>query len=313
MRGINFKQLDLNLLVVFDAILREQNVARAAEYLNLTPSAVSHALRRLRSQLQDELFIRDGRKMIPTAKAIRIGESLPRLLKQIEYTLTEQEEFDPQHTPRTFKLAAPDFIAPVVPLLIADLANSPNIKLELVPYASSAVKDLTNGSIDIVIAPSVIKSEGIIAEPLGSWSWSVFARENHPALDDWSIESWASYPHLKVSTGVAKGDGPIDKIASKLGIHRTISTIIPSFVMAPLILAKTDMLLTVPALAIDDSSFSFNLERRDTPFDIAPLNLCVYRSALVADDAGIQWMIDQVAKVFSQTHGKAGSAKTAKI
>ncbi|PML80398.1 LysR family transcriptional regulator [Enterovibrio norvegicus] len=302
MNNINIKHIDLNLLVVFDVMLSERNVARAAEKLNLTPSAVSHALRRLREQLNDELFVRDGRKMIATARALRIGESLPRLLKQIELTLTEQKEFNPQETPRTFRLSAPDFIAPILPQLLVELATTPNIKLQLVPFSSSAVQDLINGSTDILIASNAIKENGVIAGQLGCWPWLVFGRENHPAFEQWSIERWANYPHLKVGTDVVKGDGPIDQLAAKRGIDRTISTVIPSFLMAPAILADTDMLLTVPSLAIDDRHFAFNLENRAAPFDIPALTLSVYRSALVADDPGIQWMIDKVIAVFAKVH-----------
>ena len=94
-QNIDLSRVDLNLLVVLDVLLRERSVAQAAAKLNLTPSAISHALRRLRDLFQNELLVRDGRRMVPTKRAIELSDTLPRVLNQVARTLSNPAPFDP--------------------------------------------------------------------------------------------------------------------------------------------------------------------------------------------------------------------------
>ena len=112
MSEIHLWDIDLNLLVVLEVLLQERSVTRAAERLHRTQSAISHALARLREVFGDELLVRDGRQMRPTARAEALAESLPRVLDLLRRTLSKPEAFDARSTTRTFRLAAPDFVAP---------------------------------------------------------------------------------------------------------------------------------------------------------------------------------------------------------
>ncbi|MFT7461012.1 MAG: DNA-binding transcriptional LysR family regulator, partial [Planctomycetota bacterium] len=108
-------KIDLNLLVVLNVLLREKSVGRTAERLNLTPSAVSHSLKRLRLLFENELLVRDGRRMVPTARGLSLAQTLPSLLSQVEKTLAAPEPFDPSISTRSFRLAAPDFVSSLLP------------------------------------------------------------------------------------------------------------------------------------------------------------------------------------------------------
>ncbi len=130
MNGIQLKQMDLNLLIVLDVLLQERSVTRTAGLLHLTPSAVSHALKRLRDLFSDELLVRDGRRMRPTVRAEGLAETLPRVLQQLERTIAGPEPFRPGTSTRTFRLAAPDFIAPLVPSLLQEVGNAaPGVRI----------------------------------------------------------------------------------------------------------------------------------------------------------------------------------------
>ena len=154
MSGIQLMEIDLNLLVVLDVLLREQSVTRAAGRLGRTPSAVSHALSRLRQLLGDELLVRDGRRMRLTARAEGLAETLPRALQQLARTIEDPEPFRPATSTRTLRLAAPDFIAPLVPHLLQDVGNvAPGVRVELAPLASGAVRELTEGRCDALVGP----------------------------------------------------------------------------------------------------------------------------------------------------------------
>ena len=154
MNTVQLKDVDLNLLVVLDELLRERSVTRAAERLDLTPSAVSHALRRLRELFDDELLLRDGRRMRPTSRAVELAETLPRLLQQVSRTIAAPEAFDPATSVRTFRLAAPDFTAALVPSLLRDVQRAaPGVRVELAPYSATSFRELADGRSDALVAP----------------------------------------------------------------------------------------------------------------------------------------------------------------
>ena len=295
MSEIHLRAVDLNLLVVLDVLLRERSVTRAAERLHLTRSAVSHALGRLRGLFGDELLVRDGRRMRPTVRAQGLAETLPRVLQQLERTLAGPEPFRPGTATRTFRLAAPDFIAPLVPHLLRDVGEAaPGVRVELAPFSSAAVRELAEGRHDALIAPSAIQNEGLRGRPLGSWSWAVYGRAGHPAFDDWSLGAWAECPHLQIRTSVLRGQGPIDRRSAELGIRRVVGAVVPHFTMAAPILSQTDLLLTVPAMIMSSAAGHYGLERRAVPFDLPPMGLSLFRSAAMGDEPGVRWFLERV-------------------
>ena len=302
MNMIQLKDVDLNLLVVLDALLQERSVTRAAERLHLTPSAVSHALKRLRELFDDELLLRDGRRMRPTVRAEGLGETLPRLLAQVARTIEAPEAFDPTTSARTFRMAAPDFIAPLMPSLLRDIhAAGPAIKVELAPYGATSIRDLADGRYDALVANAAADSPDLRCEPLGTWPRVVYGRAGHPAFDDWSLAAWAAYPHLQVRTSVLEGKGPTDHRAAELGIQRDVRAVVPHFSMAAPLLAGTDLLLTVPSIAMDAAAETYNLDRRDPPFDIPPTGLSLFRNAAAGDEPGVRWFLGRVAAAFATT------------
>ncbi|MGX9355575.1 LysR family transcriptional regulator [Roseobacteraceae bacterium S113] len=289
-------KIDLNLLVVLDVLLREKSVARTADRLNLTSSAVSHALKRLRVLFGNELLVRDGRRMVPTARAESLAESLPSLLSQIEHVLEAPEPFDPASSNRTFRLAAPDFITSLLPHLLKLVSkDAPGVRVDLAAYSPAAVLDMSQGRFDALIAPSFKQKDDLRGTPIGAWPWTVYGRKNHPAFSNWSIETWGHFPHLQVSAYAPSGRGPIDRSAIEKGISRQIGAVVTSFSMAAPVLAQTDMLLSVPSIAMDDAAQVYGLERRAVPFDLKPLELTLFRSATTGDQPEIRWFHEHVA------------------
>ena len=304
MNDIQLHHVDLNLLVVLDVLLEERSVTRAADRLDLTPSAVSHALKRLRKLFNDELLLRDGRRMRPTVRAEALAETLPRVLQQLARTIAAPEPFNPASATRTFRLSAPDFIAPLLPSLLQDVqGKAPGVRVELAPYSPAAVRELAEGSCDALIAPDGIRDEDLRRRPLGTWPWAVYGRAGHPAFANWSVAAWAGYPHLRVHTSGLRGRGPIDRAASGLGIRRVIGATVPSFSMAPPILAQTDLLLTVPSVAMGDTADAFHLDCREIPLDVPPFGLALYRSAAEGDEPGVRWFLERVAAAVQALNG----------
>jgi DNA-binding transcriptional LysR family regulator len=289
-------KIDLNLLVVLDVLLREKSVGRTAERLNLTSSAVSHALKRLRVLFGNELLVRDGRRMVPTARGESLAESLPSLLSQVEHVLEAPEPFDPASSNRTFRLAAPDFITSLLPCLLKLVSEeAPGVRVELAAYSPTAAMDMSQGRFDALIAPSFRQKDDLRGTSIGAWPWAVYGRKDHPAFSDWSLETWGHFPHLQVSASPSSGRGPIDRSAVERGITRHIGAVITSFSMAAPVLAQTDMLLSVPSIAMEDAARVYGLEQRAVPFDLNPLELTLFRSATTGDQPEIRWFHEHVA------------------
>ncbi|MDJ0825951.1 MAG: LysR substrate-binding domain-containing protein [Rhodobacter sp.] len=289
-------KIDLNLLVVLDVLLREKSVARTATRLNLTSSAISHALKRLRLVFDNELLVRDGRRMVPTARAQALAKTLPAVLNSIERTLAAPEAFDPASSTRAFRLAAPDFFSPLIPKLLRRIGKeAPAIQVEVSALPVNGMSDLKQGRYDALIAPSFKRSDELRGTVLGSWPWVAFGRKNHPAFADWSLEAWARFPHLQIGSGVATGRGPIDRIVAPLGVTRRIGAVLTHFTMAPPVLAQTDMLLSVPSVALRDAGHAYGLAQRDLPFDAPRLELTLFRSASTGDEPEIRWFHEHVA------------------
>lgn len=283
-------KIDLNLLVVLDVLLREQSVRRTADHLNLTPSAVSHALKRLRLLFDNELLVREGRRMVPTSRGESLVETLPLLLAQVEQTLAAPARFDPIRSTRVFRLAAPDFISPLLPhLLKAVTKEAPAVSVEMIALSPTVALDTLQGRFDALIAPSFKQTDDLRGVELGSSPWATFGRKQHPAFADWSPENWARFPHLQVSASSPSGRNPIDSAASELGVARRIGAVVPHFSMAAPILRDTDMLLTVPSIAIRDAAAVYGLAQHELPFELPPLKLSLFHSAKTGDETDIRW------------------------
>lgn len=294
--------LDLNLLVVLDVLLEERSVTRAAQRLGRTQSAVSHALNRLREALGDELLVRDGHQMRPTARGEALAESLPRALDLVARSLSEVEVFDPTTCDRVFRLAAPDFLGGVLPELLAEVAAAaPRARVELVGVGPGALRDLAEGRHDGLVAPPRSGGSGPIRQaPLGASRWAVYGRAGHPAFAAWSADTWARWPHLQIRT-VGAEPGPVERAATGAGLRRTVTTVISQFAMAPAVLARTDLLLTVPRVALRGLAPSGVLAEAPVPFPVPPMPLALHWSAVLGGEPAAAWFRGCVARVLERS------------
>lgn len=286
----NLSKIDLNLLVVLDVLLREKSVAQTAARLNLTSSAVSHSLKRLRLLFDNELLVRDGRRMMPTARAQSLSETLPILLAQVRNTIAEPVPFDPTTAEHTFRLAAPDFISPLLPCVLKSIAaKAPNVSVQVFAVSPTATLDMQTGRYDALIWPTFRQTDDMRGIELGAWPWVTFGRKDHPAFANWSLESWARFPHVLVSASPPSGRNPIDLAASKLGVSRKIGAIVPYFSMAAPILTETDMLMVVPSVTMREFAAVYGLAQCSLPFDIPALRFSLFHSATNGDEPASRW------------------------
>ena len=239
--------------------------------------------------------------MVPTARGHALAREVPKIIGDIEHMLAPADPFVPSTSSRTFRLIAPDFIMPmVVTLLRKSREDAPGISLELVPVTPDALADMKQGRCDALVAPSGLRDDALRGHSLGLWPWAVFGRTGHKAFADWSPASWARYPHLQVRAAGPEGKGPVDQMAAKLSLTRKIGAIVPHFSAAAFVLAETDLLLTVPTIAVQGLSNHYGLEQREVPFALPPLKLPLFHNAKKGDEPDVRWFRDEVKDAFSK-------------
>ncbi len=290
MHKIDLAAADLNLLVVLDVLLEERSVTRTAKRLHRTQSATSHALARLREQLGDPLLVRVGNEMRPTPRAVRLAPELSRLLRALSGVLAQEDEFDLATTERTFGMAAPDFVSIAFPDIVARMARAaPAASLELVPISRDMFRNVSDGRCDLAVAPPRGKADdGLRSEDIATLEWAVFAREGHPAIPGWGRKAWARYAHIRVRTS-SGGESPVERAASSARVKRKAGPILPHFLLAPSLLAKTDLLMTVPRAILADVAPRFGLVVLPCPVKLEPIALALYWSAILDQDPALVW------------------------
>ncbi len=263
-------RVDLNLFVVFEAIYVEGSLSRAAEVLNITQPAVSNALRRLRESLGDPLFIRSGNGMRPTVVADNLVSRVREALRLLRTSIDGQMEFDPGSTERTFRIAMGDLAsALLLPGLLNRLQQSaPQIAIRsvVVPRLQVPV-ELANNSIDLAIEPPLLSNRQMNSRLLLEDEHVCLLREGHPkAGQPLSLQTYLGLEHLHLSSR-RRGSGLVDLALKGLGKKRRISLRAQHYLLAPLIVAKTDLALTLPRSLAD----CLGLAGLPLPFDVEPL------------------------------------------
>jgi DNA-binding transcriptional LysR family regulator len=244
MASLKWGAFDLNLLVVFDAVMRERSVTRAGNRLGLSQPALSHALARLRHMLKDELFVRTPKGMVPTPRAEQLALPVRQALDELQHSL-EPTQFDPSKATRTFQVAVDNYAAVVLvgPIASRILKTAPGVTLEFRPSGTLNLTDmLDRGEIDSAIGTFAEPGERFSRQPLLQDDFVIVLRKNHPAAIDGkklSIETFAALSHLEVSS-VRDATDFVDQALARRKLVRRIGLSAP-FLSAVRILLASDM------------------------------------------------------------------------
>ncbi len=288
--------VDLNLLPVFEAVYREQHLTRAAEALALTPSAVSHALRRLREQLDDSLFVRDGKLMRPTPSCQRLAPALLDQLARLRQLLQAWGQFDPALTRQRFRIGMPD---PVELMLLPPL----NQRLrQLAPLSfiasthfdrSGLARALAAGQLDLAIDVALPLGEPVRHCPLLEDRFCLLTRAGQPASAAPTLADYLQARHVAVSsraTGMVMEDGAL----AHLGWQREVAVRCQNHTTAVRLVADSDLWLTLPERLADEIGPSPAVKRWPLPFSLPPVQLHLYWHAHHEGDPANDWLRHQV-------------------
>lgn len=250
MHEANIAAVDLNLLVALQALLAERHVTRAAARMGLTQPAMSHALARLRDTLGDPLLVRSKIGLQLTPRAASLAEPLDRLLLDAGALLAPPKRFDPRTSTRRFRIATSDYMEIVLmPALLEHLGReAPGVDVVLSRYAGRDTRQLDDGEADLLLIPGMTGApSGVLAQRILSEKFVCVVRADHPLVGKkLTLDRYLELAHVLVSPGGARG-GIVDDALAKLGKTRRVAVMVPHFLVAPFLVERTDLVLTLAA------------------------------------------------------------------
>ncbi|TCG04991.1 hypothetical protein BZM27_37055 [Paraburkholderia steynii] len=240
---MKFKDIDLNLLRVFDVLMEERSVTRAADALNRTQSAVSHSLSKLRLLFEDELFTRNGGEMRPTPRAIELAADISLALADIQATISRHQQFDPALTQRNFRIGLSDYDTMIfIPGLLEKFSrHAPNATFNIIPTSSAEVGSLLHSrQLDVaIIAKLEWDDPTLVRVDLGHdrlvcavWSGS------HLAASPLTIDKYMAATHLQISAD-GRSASLVDMALKQRGLNRKVSATIPTYLLISHVLRGT--------------------------------------------------------------------------
>ncbi len=243
------RSVDLNLLVVLDALLDEAHVTRAASRLGLSQPATSSALDRLRHLYGDPLLERAKGRLRPTAAAEALRAPVKAILASISATLNAPR-IELRNVRRTVRLTMADNPAVTV---IADLharlsETAPGLDLAILPWrgASESIAQLSRGETELIISALPQTDAAVRQTTLLEDRYQVVMRRGHPAAAQFDLDQWLAYPHLVVS-GRGEAATPLDGELSARGLTRRVGIVVPSFLMAPALILRSNLIALLPS------------------------------------------------------------------
>jgi DNA-binding transcriptional LysR family regulator len=308
----DFPTFDTSLLLTLDALLRTQNVTHAAARLNITQSALSTRLTRLRHLFNDPLFIPSatGRGMIPTPHAAALQPELDSLLDRLTSFINTAHVFDPATSARIFRIAATDNPAAVLaPDLIPLVkAQAPLAKLAFtLPDKSKVAEHLEQGVVDLFVGAAEDGSNELIANTLFEEEFVTAQRIGHPrGTAPLTLDAFCSLDHLLISTTGGKFHGMVDAALAEIGRERSVSLSVQSYALTPLVLAGSDCLCTLPRRFLE--RFTDSLDLFPTPLALPPFRMNLYWHPKMRTDPAHIWLRQLVLEATrTQRRGQAAA------
>jgi len=296
---MNVRDVDLNLLRVFDAVLRERGVTPAAAGLGLTQPAVSNALSRLRGLFGDPLFVRTPSGMDATPFARELAEPVRQALALLESALAHGPGFDPPSATRAFRFYMSDLgqIEFLPPLIERVQQHAPGVRLEAVAMeVEDIAAALAAGALDLAVGflPGLgppVRRRALFRDP-----YLCLMRADHP-ITSLTRKKFAEASHALVS--YRGGHRVIEEALERAGVARKIALRVPHFTVVPMVLERTDLILTLPARVARVFERRGKLKSLPPPVPIPPAEVAVHWHERFEADPGNRWLREQIVELFA--------------
>lgn len=307
-RGMNFAAFDLNLLRVFDALMRERSVTRAGARIGLSQPAVSQALGRLRALLDDQLFVRRGADMAPTPRAEEMAPTIRDALDKVERALTGDRAFDPSNAQRTYTLIGADFVSLLVmpPLYARVSAEAPGVRLKLVDTARGEVERLLReDAVDLALEPTLDVPDWVSREAVFTSPFAVVAAKGHEEIaasgtapgEALPLDLFCALPHAIRSVDGSLA-GWIDEALARARRDRRVMLALPHFAGVALAVAESPRLIAaLPRQFAEAVSETLDLSIYQPPVAPGVPEISMYWHGRHDGNPAHRWLRDQVRAV----------------
>lgn len=299
---MSFANLDLNLLRVFDAVMMELNLTRAADRLATTQPAVSNALKRLRHVLDDELFVRTPHGVKPTSRAISLRPAVRSALEMLEAAIVSEKD-NLSDVRKTLRICMADSTAALVlpPLIRLIKKTAPKLTLQALPLLSRDPRDsLARGEIDLAIGsfPGVVAQlnseqevdSGICHSPLYRGEYVCVMRKGHPLADvELTLDRYCEADHVLVNFS-GRLQGQADKVLASMGRERRVVLTVNQFYTVAQIVEASDLLSIMPIHLISSSRMETLLTWKRLPFELPALKIDMLWHERDARDLAHRWV-----------------------
>jgi len=298
----SLKQFDLNTLVTLKVLLDEKHVTHASDKLNLTQSAVSRTLSKLRNSLDDPILVKSGKHLVLTPKAERLQPLLESILQQIS-NLLEPEDFDPSKHSGTIRLATTDYgthtLLPRLVPLLEDAA--PNVQLSAVDWPSNLLIDLEQNKVDLIIGGTKTPPQDIFQRVVAHDQFQALVRKDHPFASGITLDDYLSLSHIMISPS-GRGGSAIDEILATEGLKRNIAVRVPHFFAALEIIANTNYMILLPSHFIRRYADPEKFTTLEIPFDIPSMEISMFWHARMHHDPLHKWFRNFVFESIYEKH-----------
>src|SRR5262245_9382270 len=299
--GVDLRSFDLNLLRVLDALLITRSVSGAARRMNLSQPATSAALARLRQGLRDPLLVRTGNRMMPTPLAEELRHKVARVLEDVDSALGAVARFDPATTLRRFRIGANDYTSAVIlaPLAARLQKLAPRAVLEIIPVEVATPElGLATRELDLVILHLPRLQAIRSVETLFHETFVSIARIDHPRLGrkKVSLQAFLAEGHVLIAfKGMTVG--LVDHALEARGLSRRVAVTVPHYLVAPSIVAMSDLIMTVPRRVLAAMGDTRRLRVFPTPIAVEGFDIGMGFDLHSDADPAMVWLKSQVREV----------------
>lgn len=306
---MNFRTLDLNLLRVFDTVMVERNVTRAAERLSMSQPAVSNALRRLREAIGEELFVPGSTGVTPTPQAVELWPAVRDAMAALRQ-LFDPQGFDPAHDERRFTLAMADATAAVIlpRLLAAFEAGRSRSTLQVEPLTTRDPRTLLErGGVDAAVGffPDVARAQSAalgqgetVLEPLYQCDYVCVMRRGHPlaAAEPLTMDDYCAAAHIRVSFA-GRPHGFVDEVLARHGRTRHVALMLGQYAAAVQVLCQTELLGVLPRRFVEASGAADKLHVTALPFEMPLVEIGLLWHRRHERDAAQRWLRETITRI----------------
>ncbi|MGV3683736.1 MAG: LysR substrate-binding domain-containing protein [Acidovorax sp.] len=303
---------DLNLLPVFLALMEERSVTRAAERLGTTQPALSNALTRLRTLLQDPLFVRERYGMQPTARALALAPQIAQALGVLDGIVLGQQAFDPASADQLVTIAANSYMEfALVPAIAARLREqAPGMRLRLTPYGTDlAETGVVSGTTALVLGRIVDAPDNLVVQHLGDDGLACMVRAGHPGVGTRLTKKvYEQLRHVNVLPPGRLRAGLFQAL-DRQGLKREVAVSVTHFLAVPEIVAMTDYCTTLPRLICQRLAHDTRLQVLPAPVDLGTFPLHMGWHVRYRDDPAHRWLRTLVAQVAQELVGEEAGGR----